>query len=111
MLRKSVLIVCVAALYFLGAKAGLSLAFVAEQVSVVWPPTGIGLAALLLFGLETWPGIFFGAFIVNALANEPLLTALGIAIGNTLEAYVGAQLLYRLPGFRSDLSRMKDVIF
>ena len=54
----------VAAAYFGAAKVGLSLAFVAEQVTAVWPPTGIALAALLLFGSRAWPGIALGAAIV-----------------------------------------------
>ena len=54
-----------AAAYFGAAQAGLSLAFVAEQVTAVWPPPGIGLAALLLFGSRAWPGITLGAAIVH----------------------------------------------
>jgi hypothetical protein len=36
-----------AAVYFGAARPGLTRAFVAEQGTVVWPPTGIALAALL----------------------------------------------------------------
>ena len=39
-----------AVLYFGAAKLGLALAFQAEQVTAVWPPTGIALAAVLLLG-------------------------------------------------------------
>src|SRR5262245_65092966 len=41
-----------AAVYFGAAKLGLTMAFVAEQVTAVWPPTGIALATLLLFRSE-----------------------------------------------------------
>src|SRR5258707_772899 len=75
-----------AAIYFGAAKLGLSMAVTAEQVSAVWPPTGIALAAFLIFGHRIWPGIWFGAFMANATANEPIATACGIALGNTLEA-------------------------
>src|SRR6516164_4136544 len=51
-----------AAVYFGAAKLGLTMAFVAEQVTAVWPPTGIALAALLLFRSRAWPGIALGAF-------------------------------------------------
>src|SRR5262245_8353808 len=40
----------VAAVYFGAAKLGLTMAFVAEQVTVVWPPSGIALATVILFG-------------------------------------------------------------
>jgi hypothetical protein len=43
-------LLALAAVYFGAAKLGLALAFQAEQVTAVWPPTGIALAAVLLFG-------------------------------------------------------------
>src|SRR5262245_21268189 len=98
------------AVYFGAAKLGLTMAFVAEQVTAVWPPTGIALAALLLFGYRLWPGIALGAFLANATANEPLGTAAGIALGNTLEALLGAWLLRRLAQFDPALGRVKDVL-
>jgi PAS domain S-box-containing protein len=98
------------ALYFAAAMLGLSLASSAEQVTLVWPPTGIALAAVLLFGPRVWPGIALGAFLANALAHEPLPVAAGIAAGNTLEALAGAWLLRRLVGFRPSLERARDVL-
>src|SRR5262245_50830680 len=62
-------VVFLAAIYFGAAKLGLTMAFVAEQVTAVWPPTGIALAALLLFGYRLWPGIALGAFLANATAR------------------------------------------
>jgi PAS domain S-box-containing protein len=97
-------------LYFCAAKLGLSLSFQAEQVTVVWPPTGIALAAILLFGFRIWPGILLGAFLTNITANETLLVATGIAIGNTLEAIIGAALLKYFTNFSNKLNHVKDVI-
>jgi PAS domain S-box-containing protein len=99
-----------AAVYFGAAKVGLTMAFVAEQVTAVWPPAGIALAALLLFGYRLWPGITLGAFLANATANAPLATAAGIALGNTLEALAGAWLLRRLVQFDPALGRVRDVL-
>ncbi|MGV3723179.1 MAG: MASE1 domain-containing protein [Actinomycetota bacterium] len=103
------LIAGMAAVYVASAKLGLSLAFGAEQVTVVWPPTGIALAAVLLLGRRIWPGILLGAFLANFTAHEPLGTALGIGVGNTLEALAGAYLLQRGGDFRTTLERVKDV--
>jgi PAS domain S-box-containing protein len=103
-------IVALAAVYFGAAKLGLSMAASAEQVSAVWPPTGIALAAILIYGVRLWPGIWLGAFLANATANEPIAVALGIATGNTLEAVVGSWLLVRCVGFDSALERLKDVL-
>jgi PAS domain S-box-containing protein len=100
----------VAGLYLGAAKLGLALAFQAEQVTAVWPPTGIALAAVLLFGYRVWPGIALGAFLANATAHEPLVTACGIAVGNTLEALAGVWLIRRLVGFRNSVERLIDAL-
>jgi signal transduction histidine kinase len=81
--------------YVLAGKLGLSLAIVHPSASAVWAPTGIALAALLGLGYRVWPGIFIGAFLVNVTTAGSLLTSLGIAMGNTLEAVVGAYLVDR----------------
>src|SRR5207302_10530649 len=101
-------VLALAGVYFAAARLGLSLAFLAEQVTVVWPPTGIALAAVLLFGPRAWPGIALGAFLANITRHEPLGTACGVAAGNTLEALLGAWLLQRVVGFRTTLDRIQD---
>ncbi|HUE30717.1 MAG TPA: MASE1 domain-containing protein [Verrucomicrobiae bacterium] len=98
-----------ALIYFAAAKFGLRFAFVAKQVTVVWPPTGIALAALLVLGPRAWPGITLGAFFANYYTEENFWTAGGIAVGNTLEAVGGAWLLRRL-GFRQSLERLRDAL-
>jgi signal transduction histidine kinase len=103
-------LLALAAVYFASAKFGLTLAFVAEQVSPVWPPTGIALAAVLLFGYRAWPGIALGAFFANVTANESLWTAGGIALGNTMEAVLGAWFLKQFVGFDNALERVRDAI-
>ncbi len=91
--------------YFSAARLGLSLASMHKSVSLVWPPTGIALAALLLFGYRLWPGIALGAFFINASTGVGLAVAAGIAAGNTLEALSGAYLLRRFTRFRASLDR------
>lgn len=98
-----------AAVYFAAAKLGLSYAFVQKNASPVWPPTGIALSALLAFGPRLWPGILLGSFLVNATTGIPALTALGIGIGNTLEALVGVAMLQRV-AFDLSLRRLRDVL-
>jgi signal transduction histidine kinase/integral membrane sensor domain MASE1/ActR/RegA family two-component response regulator len=108
-LAQSALLLGIAGVYFAGAKAGLALASLVPQVTVIWPPTGIALAAVLLFGLRVWPAIALGAFLANLTTAEPVPTAAGIALGNTLEAVVGGALLRRF-GFRASLARLRDVV-
>lgn len=97
-----------AVVYVVAAKVGLSLAFSTAQVTTVWPPTGIAIAALLILGRSAWPGIFLGAFFANVTADEPAWTALMIAVGNALEAWVAVTLLRRL-GFQLAFDRVRDV--
>jgi two-component system, NarL family, sensor histidine kinase FusK len=99
-----------AVIYFSTAMLGLSLDAVSGVATAVWPPTGIALVALLLGGYRLWPGLAVGAFLVNVSAGTPVLVACGMAMGNTLEALVGATLLARVAGFRPALDRLQDVV-
>src|SRR5215475_15014053 len=83
------------AAYVLAGKLGLSFASLHASASPVWPPAGIALAALLLLGLDVWPAVFAGAFVVNVTTAGTLATSAGIALGNTLEAVAGAWLVNR----------------
>jgi diguanylate cyclase (GGDEF)-like protein/PAS domain S-box-containing protein len=76
-------------------KLGLLLAFVHPSATAVWPATGVALAGLLVFGHRVWPLILAGAFAVNFATAGSLATCLGIAVGNTLEAVIGAALVTR----------------
>jgi two-component system cell cycle sensor histidine kinase/response regulator CckA len=98
-----------ASVYALAGKLGLALAFVNASATAVWPPTGIALAAILLLGPRAWPGIFLGAFFVNQTTAGTLSTSLAIAVGNTLEALIGAYGVNLFAGGRSALNRGKGL--
>ena len=100
----------IAALYVLAARGGLQLESISGFATLVWPPTGIALAALLLGGYQLWPGIFIGAVVANMLTGAPPLVAVGIGVGNTLEALLGTYLLLRLVDFRPAIERVQDAI-
>ncbi|MGH7508800.1 MAG: MASE1 domain-containing protein [Gemmatimonadales bacterium] len=102
-------IALLALVYFGSARLGLLAAVAHDVVSSAWPPTGIALAALLLYGVRYWPGIAIGALLLNATAGVSLGGVAGIAVGNTLEAVVGALLLQRLARFLPSLERLQDV--
>jgi signal transduction histidine kinase len=102
-------IAAVALIYVLAARAGLTLDAVSGFASLVWAPTGIALAAVLLGGGRIWPGVFIGALIANVITGAPVLAAAGIAAGNTLEAVAGAYALRSVPGFQIRLDSLRDV--
>jgi signal transduction histidine kinase/ActR/RegA family two-component response regulator len=102
-------IVVLTLVYFVAGKLGLKLAFLHASASPVWPPAGIALAVLLVLGYRVWPAIFIGAFLVNATTAGNILTSLGIATGNTLEALCGACLVNRFAGGTRVFDRAQDV--
>src|SRR5881398_2500382 len=95
--------------YFIAGKLGLMLASLHASASPVWPPAGIALAALLLFGYRAWPAIFVGAFLVNVTTAGNVATPLAMATGNTLEALVGAWLVNRFAGGTNAFDRPQGV--
>ena len=95
--------------YFVAGKLGLKLAFLQASASPVWPPAGIALGALLVFGYRTWPAIFVGAFLVNVTTAGNVTTSLVIAAGNTLEAICGAWLVNRFASGIRVFDRSRDV--
>lgn len=95
--------------YFLAAKLGLEFAVVGSTVTLVWPPSGIALVALLTFGPRVAPSVFVGAFLANMWNELGGQYALLIALGNTLEGLASMYLLGRLADFRHDLTRRRDV--
>ncbi|HEY7475345.1 MAG TPA: MASE1 domain-containing protein [Vicinamibacterales bacterium] len=113
--RTSMLVAGLAVLYFVAARAGLSLAFVHSSTTSVWPPSGIALAALLLFGRTLWPGVFIGAFLANlttiASGSTPVAVtaSLLIATGNTLEALAGEFFVRRWAGGVQVFHRARQV--
>ena len=103
-------ILLLAAIYFTTAKLGLLIHAVGGFATTVWPPTGIALAALFLFGFRMWPGVAAGAFLVNLTAGAPWMVAAGMATGNTLEALLATYLLRRVVHFRGSFDRIQGVV-
>lgn len=101
--------IIVAIAYVVFAEVGFSLAFAVRQVTAVWPPSGIAVAALFLGGARLWPGVAVGAFIANLITHEPPWTAMGIAAGNTLGPLLAVYFLRRID-FDPRLERVNDVL-
>jgi PAS domain S-box-containing protein len=104
-------LIAVSAAYVVTALLGLELAFAHASITAVWPPTGISLAALVIWGYRIWPGVAVGAALANTFTGDaPAVAVPGITIGNTLEAVLGAYLLCSVAHFRPSLDRVRDVL-
>src|SRR6266511_5597191 len=55
----------VAVAYYLAARLSLRLALIQQNVTPLWPPTGIALVAFLVLRRRIWPAIALAAFLVN----------------------------------------------
>lgn len=95
-----------ALLYFVSAKIGLLFALMGEAVTLFWMPSGIALAALLLYGNRMWPGVFIGALLGN-LASGGLIST-EISLGATIAAMIAASSLQRLR-FNVELQQNRDI--
>jgi two-component system, NarL family, sensor histidine kinase FusK len=103
-------IIVLTAVYFGAASLSFELAYSARQVTAVWAPTGIALAALMLFGRRIWPAITVGAFLANSLNGVSLPGSVVIAIGNTLEPLLGAYLLKDVFGVKPSFPDVRQVL-
>lgn len=71
------------------------------SITVLWPPTGIALTAILLFGYRVLPGIFLANFFYDFYYLYPesiflfnsIFASLVVAFGSTLEVLVGGYIM------------------
>jgi PAS domain S-box-containing protein len=103
-------VVVLIALYFIGGLVGKETTFLSGSVALVWPPSGIALAAILLFGYRFWPGVALGAVLFSFMNGVPFgFFTLGTAVGNTIGAIVCAYLLKKFISFDNAMERTRDV--
>jgi PAS domain S-box-containing protein len=110
-------IIILALVYVALGKASLWLAIPPGYATVVWPPSGVALAAVVVFGCRLWPGVFIGSFLTNASLDPSLasLVDLGewafvpaaIAAGAAIQAVAGAFLVCKFAGFPNRLDTEK----
>jgi diguanylate cyclase (GGDEF)-like protein len=108
--RRALTVAGLAGAYFVAAKLGLQFAYVHPSATVIWPPSGITLAAFLVLGLDLWPAILIGAFLANLTTYGSIATSLCIGTGNTLEGLLGAALVARFAGGRDFLLHPRDIV-
>ena len=99
----------VAVAYYLAGRVGLELAYLDGAVAALWPPAGLGLAVLFLYGVRLWPAIVIGDLLLGDYST-PLGTVAAQTVGNTVAVVVGALLLRRLTSGRGGLERVADVV-
>lgn len=100
--------------YYLSGRLGLLLTIPPGHATAIWPASGIGLAAILIFGIRYWPAIFIGAMGTSlhhpeVIDFQAVMVAALIASGASLQALLGAYLLRRQRARGFDLGELSDV--
>jgi PAS domain S-box-containing protein len=94
--------------YFITGRLGLLLPYVGSNITLIWLPTGLAVAALLRWGFSVWPGVFIGSCAVN-LVTGSFAMASSIAVTSTLGPLLAAYLLDKL-AFQCGLERVRDFV-
>lgn len=97
-IRPALGLLLLTAVYFAAGRLGLSITFVHAQASPVWPPTGIAIAAVWIWGRRVWPALLVGAFLFNLTTSGHVASSLLIGVGNMAEGLVGGLLARRFGG-------------
>jgi PAS domain S-box-containing protein len=100
----------VAAAYWLAGMGAAALFPFAGGVAVMWPSTGIALAALVAWGPRVAPGVALGAAAVGFSVAASPGAALFAAVLVTAECLLGWWLLERLARFDRSLPHLRDVL-
>jgi diguanylate cyclase (GGDEF)-like protein len=106
--RDQTILVSLVIAYLVTGKLGLSLAFTNPATSLVWPPSGIALAAYLVLGYRVWPAILLASGLLYAAVIGPELPVLFMAAANTGEGLLAAYLINRYADGRHALQNPKS---
>lgn len=109
-------IVLLAIVYIVTGLLGLQLAVPPGYATVFWPPSGLALAAVYLFGYPISIGVFLGAFgvnVINMLGGDvsigAIFNAFFIGLGSTAQACLGASLLKKYIGSETFLESFREI--
>ncbi len=109
----------IGAAHFVTGRLALLLAIPPGYATAVFPPAGIALGCLLVYGYRVWPGVWLGAFFLNWFlsvelgamgAAESAAIASAIATGSSLQAAAGAWLVRRCIGFPDPLDTERAAV-
>jgi PAS domain-containing protein len=104
----------IALVYFLSARIALRLIVQPEGIAVMWPPSGLLLAALVLRSRRSWPLTLLavGAAMTTAdlIHGQTVAVSLGFALANCTESVVAAWLLVRCLGTPIKCTSLREVL-
>jgi signal transduction histidine kinase/integral membrane sensor domain MASE1 len=96
--------------YVCAGKLGVAVSPIGGPFTLVWAPTGIALAAVILLGYRVWPWLWLAEFLVDLWNGGSPAVAAVMSVAEPVIAVTSCWLLHRIPGFRAELDRVKDVV-
>ncbi|MFN8061850.1 MAG: MASE1 domain-containing protein [Vicinamibacterales bacterium] len=100
--------VAVVAILYLGATE-LSLLYRGDSASPLWPPSGLALAALLVWGRWMGLGVGLGAMLSALGDGNPATFSAIMAANNVLEAWLAQSIIHRISPEALPLRHFRDV--
>lgn len=96
-------ILLLAGVNIVAGKLGLLLAIPPSPSAALYPPAGIAIGILLIYGYRLWPGVLLAALYLNFSATAPgaLAVPIVLALGTTLQSVLGVYLIKRFVGKRA----------
>ncbi|OEJ67179.1 hypothetical protein BEN30_10410 [Magnetovibrio blakemorei] len=107
-------------IYIAAGKVGHVMALPGTNATILWPPSGIALAAVLMMGPRSLAGLWLGALAINGwtLLGSPTpprfevlaLVSSVMAFGSILQSFVGAWAVRRFSNAANPLSTVQSSI-
>ena len=94
--------------YVVGAWIGAATRPPGVFAAMIWPSTGIALAALFIYGYRVWPAVALAAFVACIFGGVGIIGAFFIAVGNTVEPLIGVYALKEYVKFDPPTPRLRD---
>ena len=95
---------------YLAVELGLQFTFLSAHVSLFNLATGVGVGALIVYGIRYWPGILIGVSLGHYLNDETAGLAVAVAVGVMLESMVSAYILRRYFHVDNRLEYIPDIL-
>ncbi|XDD48146.1 ATP-binding protein [Leptospira sp. WS39.C2] len=106
--------------YFISGKLSLYLSSIDGYSTPVWPPAGLALGFVLIFGNRIWIPLFLAAYLTNTHFTDPGFSWLKsisgnpqnilISFGNSISALFGGYLLKKYSDSKLNIFSVKDLL-
>ncbi|MDD5461966.1 MAG: EAL domain-containing protein [Methylococcales bacterium] len=105
-------VIATAVLFYIAGKLTMSLSLPPSYATAIWPPAGIGLASVLLWGYRVLPGIFIAELLIHyevydmsALWKSPpeLLIFILNPFNSVIRSWLGCVLVKKYAGYPNAL--------